>query len=157
MYLNLRGREAQGIVVPGVEADALKAELMAGLSGLPDSESGAVGVREAFDTSMLYSGPYLENAPDLLIGYNAGYRASWNGARGIVSGAVFEDNVKAWSGDHCVDPRLVPGIFFCNKAIDRDDPALIDIAPTVLQQFGLPPPAFMDGRPLFADSGDAAA
>ena len=65
------------------------------------------------------------------------------------SGPVFEDNVKAWSGDHCVDPRLVPGVFFCNRPIDAEDPGLVDIAPTVLRLFGLEPPAHMDGRPLF--------
>ena len=92
----------------------------------------------------------LGNAPDLLIGYNDGYRTSWDCATGVVSGPVFEDNVKAWSGDHCVDPRLVPGVFFCNQAIDDDDPALIDIAPTALRLFGLEPPAHMDGKALFS-------
>ena len=52
------------------------------------------------------------------------------------------------------DPRLVPGVLFCNRPIDRDDPALIDIAPTALRQFGIEPPAFMDGRPLFEEPGD---
>ena len=105
-------------------------------------------IREAFDTATLYAGPYLENAPDLLIGYNAGYRASWDCATGVVAGPVFEDNTKAWSGDHCIDPRLVPGVFFCNRTIDTTDPALIDIAPTALRLFGIEPPAYMDGRPL---------
>ena len=53
---------------------------------------------------------------------------------------MFEDNAKAWSGDHCIDPRLVPGVFFCNRAIDTDEPALIDIAPTALRLFGIEPP-----------------
>ena len=88
------------------------------------------------------------NAPDLLIGYNAGYRASWDGATGVVASAVFTDNTKAWSGDHCVDPRLVPGVIFCNRSIETLEPALIDIAPTALRLFGIEPPAYMDGRPL---------
>ena len=78
----------------------------------------AVGVNEAFDTAALYSGPYLENAPDFVIGYNAGYRISWDCATGVVAGPVFEDNRKPWSGDHCIDPRLVPGVFFCNRKVD---------------------------------------
>lgn len=148
MYLNLRGREAQGIVAPGAETQALKAELIARLRGLPDTEKREVGVREAFVTTDLYSGPYSENAPDLVIGYNAGYRTSWDCATGMVSGPVFEDNTKAWSGDHCIDPRLVPGVLFCNKRIDESrDLAIIDIAPTALRLFGLEPPAYMDGRP----------
>jgi bisphosphoglycerate-independent phosphoglycerate mutase (AlkP superfamily) len=66
----------------------------------------------------------------------------------VVSGPVFEDNVKPWSGDHCIDPRLVPGVFFCNRKVDAKEPSLIDIAPTALRLFGIEPPAYMDGRAL---------
>ncbi len=61
---------------------------------------------------------------------------------------MFEDNVKAWSGDHCVDPRLVPGVLFCSKSIDTDDPHIVDLAPTALRLFGIQPPAHMDGKPF---------
>ncbi len=148
MFLNLQGREASGIVPPGAEAAALKAEIMGKLRHLADTEKAAVGVNEAFDTTALYSGPYLENAPDLIIGYNAGYRTSWDCATGMVSGPVFEDNLKPWSGDHCIDPRLVPGVFFCNRTITTEEPSLIDIAPTALRLFGIDPPPHMDGRPM---------
>jgi predicted AlkP superfamily phosphohydrolase/phosphomutase len=150
MFLNMKGREGQGIVAPGAEAERLKAELIAALSGLRDGERSDVAIREVFDTAKLYSGPYLGNAPDLLLGFNAGYRISWGSATGVVAGAVCEDNPKAWSGDHCVDPRLVPGVLFCDRAIDVAEPRLIDIAPTALRLFGLDPPAHMDGAPLFA-------
>ncbi len=149
MFLNLKGREDAGIVVPGAEARALKAEIIGRLSGLVDGASGEVGIREMFDTTRLYDGPYLGNAPDLLIGYNAGDRVSWDCATGVVAGPVFEDNVKAWSGDHCIDPRLVPGVLFSNRRIDSTDPALIDVAPTALRLFGLEPPRHMEGKPIF--------
>jgi predicted AlkP superfamily phosphohydrolase/phosphomutase len=148
MFLNLKGREAHGTVEPGAEAASLKAELVKKLSGLQDTENGQIGITEAFDSARLYAGPYIGNAPDLLIGYNRGYRVSWDCATGVIAGPVFEDNVKAWSGDHCIDPRLVPGVFFCSRPIDSDDPALIDIAPTALTLFGVAPPAYMDGKPL---------
>ncbi|MFQ5349198.1 MAG: alkaline phosphatase family protein [Thermoanaerobaculia bacterium] len=154
MFLNVEGRESEGIVKPGEEAAALKAELISRLNGLTDDEKGEVGITEVFDTAEIYHGPYKGNAPDLLIGYNSGYRTSWDCATGVVAGPVFEDNVKAWSGDHCVDPRQVPGVFFCNRPIDNDDPALIDIAPTALELFGLEPAAHMEGRSLFR-SGEA--
>lgn len=147
LYLNLRGREQQGVVAPGVEAAALKAEIIGKLAGLRDEAKDEVGVREAFDTAALYQGPYLENAPDLIIGYNAGYRASWDGATGVVAGPVFEDNTKAWSGDHCIDPRLVPGVFFCSRKVTADgELSIVDVAPTALTLFGLTPPAHMEGR-----------
>jgi len=149
MFLNIEGREGKGIVKPGEDAARVKAELMAALKGLRDTGTGETAVNEAFDTAKLYSGPYLPNAPDLIIGFNAGYRTSWDGATGVVSGPVFEDNTKAWSGDHCIDPRLVPGVLFASRKIDRKDPALVDIAPTVLRLFGIDPPAHMDGKPLY--------
>ncbi|MCZ6507965.1 MAG: alkaline phosphatase family protein [Acidobacteria bacterium] len=149
MYLNIEGREAHGIVKSGAEARALKDELVARLSGVRDEERGEIGITEVFDTSKLYSGPYLGNAPDILFGFNSGYRVSWDCATGMISGPVFEDNTKAWSGDHCVDPRQVPGIMFCNYPIDDDDPALMDMAPTALGLFGIEPPAHMDGKSLF--------
>jgi predicted AlkP superfamily phosphohydrolase/phosphomutase len=157
LFLNLEGREAQGIVKPGAEASALKAELRSKLGGLVDGQKGDVAINELFDTAHIYHGPYLENAPDLIVGYNAGYRVSWDCATGIVAGPVFEDNVKAWSGDHCVDPRLVPGVFFCNRRIQRQDPALLDIAPTALRLFGLEPPPYMEGQPLFEDPSQLVA
>jgi len=124
---------------------------MEGLRELRDEDKNEIGVNEAFDKLDLYDGPYVRNAPDLIIGYNRGYRVSWDCATGVVNCPVFEDNTKAWSGDHCVDPRLVPGVLFCNEKIDVEDPALIDLAPTALQLFGLEPPAHMEGKPLFED------
>jgi predicted AlkP superfamily phosphohydrolase/phosphomutase len=102
-----------------------------------------------FDAQAIYDGPYVEQAPDLIVGYDTGYRVSWDCASGVVAGPLIEDNVKPWSGDHCIDPALVPGVFFCSRTIRGDDPALIDIAPTALALFGLPAPRHMQGRPLF--------
>ena len=63
-----------------------------------------------FDRDLINSGgPYRDNGADLVVGYNAGYCASWDSAVGRVSDSVFADNTKAWSGDHCIDPRLVAG------------------------------------------------
>jgi predicted AlkP superfamily phosphohydrolase/phosphomutase len=106
MFLNVAGREASGIVPPG-DAPALKQEIIAGLSGLRDDEKGEVGVRQVFDTASLYSGPYLGNAPDLLVGYNHGYRVSWDCATGIVAGPLFETTsrpgagITAWTRGWC--------------------------------------------------------
>lgn len=146
LYLNLKGREAEGIV-PQAEAEALKKELIAKLSGLPDGEH--TGIRTVYGTSDLYKGPYLAEAPDLIVGYNEGYRTSWDAAVGKVTPEVFEDNCKAWSGDHCVDPLLVPGVLFCNRNIDAENPGIEDLAPTALELFGMRPPAWMEGKSIF--------
>ncbi len=157
VYLNIKGREAKGIIEPGAEASALKAELIGKLQGLRDQEKGDVGITHVYDRDKLPPGPYKDNCPDLIIGYNQGYRASWEGVTGVVGGAVFEDNLKAWSGDHCIDPALVPGVLFCNRPLAEPSPAIIDIAPTVLNLFGVPAPAHMDGKALLQAKAPSAA
>jgi bisphosphoglycerate-independent phosphoglycerate mutase (AlkP superfamily) len=76
---------------------------------------------------------------------------------GKVDGSVFTDNTKAWSGDHCIDPRHVPGVFFFSRKIAAKSPSIMDVAPTVLTLFGLPVPAHMDGRALVSPGGAAEA
>jgi predicted AlkP superfamily phosphohydrolase/phosphomutase len=154
VFLNLEGREAQGIVPPG-EADTLKQELAGRLGGLRDGEH--VAINEVWDTDRLYKGPYKGNAPDLLVGYNHGYRISWDGASGVVAGSVFEDNAKAWSGDHIVDPRIVPGIVLASHPIASDAPHIVDLASTALTLFGVSPPAYMEGSSIFDPASFAAA
>ncbi|MCZ2076836.1 MAG: alkaline phosphatase family protein [Bryobacterales bacterium] len=151
LYLNLEGREASGIVRPGAEADALARELIAGLEALRDSNEVAP-VRRVYRTAALYRGPYLDAAPDLIVGYAEGYRVAWDAATGKTGAEVIEDNDKAWSGDHCVDPLLVPGVLFSNVPIDATDPGIEDMAPTALRLFGVPVPAWMEGAPVLGDA-----
>jgi predicted AlkP superfamily phosphohydrolase/phosphomutase len=147
LYVNLKGREREGIVQPGIEAEMLKDELRVKLDGLLDPASGHAGITGVFDCDAVYAGPYVDNAPDLIVGYAAGYRASWDSVMGKVTAEVFEDNLKAWSGDHCIDPRLVPGILFCNRKIVEEKLAIVDVAPTILKMFGLALPGHLDGKP----------
>jgi predicted AlkP superfamily phosphohydrolase/phosphomutase len=148
LYINQQGREAQGIV-PAKAAAALKREIATKLTGLRDEEPDRLAIRKAWASDALYTGPYLDAAPDVIVGYADGYRASWDAAVGKVSPAVFDDNRKAWSGDHCVDPHLVPGVVFCNRKIFSEDPGIEDMAPTALDLFGIAPPPYMEGRSLF--------
>jgi predicted AlkP superfamily phosphohydrolase/phosphomutase len=152
IFINRKDREGQGIVQDGAELRALKRDLVAKLTGLVDGETGEVAIREVVDTAAAFSGPYLDSGPDLLLGFNAGYRISWDCASGKTSASVFEDNTKRWSGDHCVDPRLVPGIFFCNRPVSGAAPTIRDVAPTVLRLFGVEIPGYMEGKPLLEEA-----
>jgi predicted AlkP superfamily phosphohydrolase/phosphomutase len=147
IYLNQKGREAEGIVERR-EAVALKREIAAKLTGLRDPVRARTGIRKAWPSDALYTGPYLDAAPDVVVGYENGYRASWDAAVGKVSVEVFEDNRKAWSGDHCVDPHLVPGVLFSNRPIAAEDPGIEDMAPTALDLFGIAIPPHMEGKPV---------
>jgi len=151
IYINLKGREAQGIVEPGDEYQNLKKELTEKLSGLKDKDLGRPAINRLIDTEKVYHGPYRHEAPDLIVAYNEGYRASWDSVTGRVNETVIEDNLKAWSGDHCLDPELVPGVFFSNFKFTVDRPSIMDIAPTVLDLFGLERPKYFDGQSFLSD------
>lgn len=154
IWLNLRGREAQGIVDPA-EAAALRAEIAGRLSGLRDVD-GATAVNRVLEAERIYRGPYKAEAPDLIVGYNRGYRVSWEAAVGQPTDRLFHDNTRAWSADHIVDPALVPGVLLCNRKLGGPAPHIADLAPTVLRAFGIAPPAYMDGRPLAIAAADGS-
>jgi predicted AlkP superfamily phosphohydrolase/phosphomutase len=152
IYLNIKDKYSQGIVDPADEADRLRDEIVERLTALVDPRSGLRAVKRVYVASRFYRGPYRENGPDLIVGYDRGFRVSWETAIGRTTEQVFHANAKAWSGDHCVDPSLVPGILFCNRPVANAFPRLIDIAPTVLTMFGAPVPDYMDGKPLTVGS-----
>ncbi len=152
IFINLKDKYEQGIVEPGPEADALRKQIADRLEALCDPASGESAVKRVYISGQFYKGPYKDNAPDLIVGYRRGYRVSWEAAIGKTTKAVFQPNTKAWSGDHCVDPSLVPGIMFCSHNIIENNPRLIDIAPTVLKLFGIDVPEYMDGKALTVES-----
>lgn len=150
MFLNRKGREASGIVREGAEYRALVAELSEKLEELVDPQTGRHAIRKVRATAETFDGPYRLDAPDLLIGYEGGYRNSWECATGAVTGSVFSDNTRSWSGDHCVDPDIVPGVFFCNRRIATERPRLIDIPLSILELFGQKRARYMQGDMIFA-------
>jgi predicted AlkP superfamily phosphohydrolase/phosphomutase len=148
IFLNRAGREREG-VVPEEAADSLLEELVDKLAGLTDPDTGETAIHRAHRADRVYDGPYRDQAPDLIMGYAAGYRVSWSGALGRLEESVFSDNDRRWSGDHCVDPDVVPGVLFSSVPLGEEaSPRLMDIAPTVLSLFDVPIPQYMDGRPL---------
>jgi predicted AlkP superfamily phosphohydrolase/phosphomutase len=149
LYLNLEGREGKGTVSPGEEKEWLIEELIEKLEDVRDPETGEKAINKVFRKEELYSGSYLEEAPDLIIGYRKGYRSSWETALGKIPEDLFGDNKKKWSGTHLWDYRLVPGIVLSNKKIKTKDPALYDIAPTILAEFGISKLNEMVGEVIF--------
>ena len=149
IYLNLRGREAEGIV-DLADSDRLKAEIARGLDGLPDPSDGATAIRGVKTREEVYSGPFVGEAPDLLVHFSKGYRASSSTSMGGVAGATFEDNRKKWSGDHIVDPSLVPGVLFLDRPFRGEAARLEDLAPTILEALGVPKGPAMEGSSLIS-------
>src|SRR5579863_1974917 len=148
LYLNLKGREVHGIVEPGTEADEVSRRLISQLTAFRDPQTGDQVVSQVHRAREIYSGPYASDGPDLVVAYNNFYRASNETVRGEFPRALVLDNTDAWSGDHCVDSQFVPGVLLCNRPIKSDNPALEDLAPTILAQFGVKAPPEMTGKNL---------
>jgi bisphosphoglycerate-independent phosphoglycerate mutase (AlkP superfamily) len=83
------------------------------------------------------------------VGYCRGYRASWATCLGDLTDEVLLDNDSAWSADHCADASEVPGVLLSNRPIRAQTPSLVDLAPSILTEFGLPVPSSMEGRSIF--------
>jgi predicted AlkP superfamily phosphohydrolase/phosphomutase len=150
LYLNLKGREEQGIVAPE-DAEALGAQIAGGLSGMIDRQrSGQEPIRRVLPREEVYRGPFVDEAPDLLVDFAPGYRVSWSTSMGGVGEDLLEDNVKKWSGDHIIDPDRVPGVLFMNRPFRGAEARLTDLAPTILAALGVPKGPAMEGDSLLS-------
>jgi len=154
IYLNLEGREGRGIVPPGRSEQRVKQEIARGLLELkhgPDAEP-VVG-RVVLPEREMW-GLALVDAPDLVVGFNPGYRTAWQSSLGAVSPDVVFPNLGPWASDHCsTDPGRVPGLLAANRSIIKAGAGLADIGATVLAHFGLTPGEPLDGQDLFSENG----
>jgi predicted AlkP superfamily phosphohydrolase/phosphomutase len=149
VYLNVAGREGEGTVDPS-RAVAVAAEIAGKLRGLRDPQRGGVAIRDVKTRAEIWNGPFASGSPDLVLLFADGYRVSWGTGLGGVPQGWFEDNVRKWGGDHVIDPPLVPGVLFMNRPFLTDGPQLLDLAPTILDAFGLPIGEAMEGRSLLS-------
>jgi predicted AlkP superfamily phosphohydrolase/phosphomutase len=147
IYLNLAGREHHGIVKPE-EAEEVLVAIARGLKGLKDQERGTTAIRGVSPRAEVYRGPYAEESPDLVVNFAEKYRVSWGTALGGVPDGHFEDNTRKWSGDHIIDPDLVPGVLFMNRPFAGEGASLLDLAPTILDALGTEKTPAMEGRSL---------
>lgn len=145
LYVNLKGREKDGVVDPA-DYDKLLDELERDLLALTDPRNGKRAVTLVTRSRRDFQGPYRNDGPDLIVGYSEGYRSSWESPLGKFPDEVFVDNSEAWSGDHCIDNRLVPGVLLTNCRISMERPALYDLTAAILDEFGVTPLPEMIGK-----------
>ena len=149
LYLNLAGREAQGIVKPGAEAEALLSEIETKLEAIEDADGTRV-VLAADLASEVYSGERVAEAPDIQVGYNSGYGNSDEASQGFLPPEVLEDNLGGtFNGSHLMHPSVVQGVLLTNARVALEDPRLEDLTVELLKQYSVDADAAMDGRPVF--------
>lgn len=156
IFINLKGRETWGCV-PKSQYTAVCDEIIQGLERLIDPSNGRRVIHKVYRGTDLYHGPYANpdsvTFPDLVVGFEEGYRVDWQSTLGGISEEVLTPNRDKWSGDHCgIDPSLTSGILFHNGTLSVSDPKIIDFATTILDTLGVPHPP-LQGRDLRAVSG----
>ncbi len=148
IYLNFKGREGQGIVEEGADAERVRRAICDGLTGIADPGTQRAAINSVGRREQLYAGAHQTDAPDLLVNYAGGFRVSWQTALGGMPHGLFEDNMRRWSGDHIIDPEVVPGVLFLNRAARHNHCDIRDLAPTILNYFGIPKHAAMERESL---------
>lgn len=145
LYLNLRDREGQGVVSPD-ERSALLHELATRLQRWQGPDGNFV-VAQALLQEDAFEGPYSAYAPDLVVGYAPGYRASRDTGLGKWGAETIIANTDHWAADHCIAASAVPGVIISNQNLlsnfpspsYKDIPALaVDATPG---DNGRPPPS----------------
>ncbi len=150
LYINLKGREAQGIVSPGEEYENLRNELINKLENWVDPNTGLHPVAKVYKREEAYGSFDPVLIPDLIVTNSPFYRISWQTSLGGIPSQLIESNAQVWSGDHCsLYPPAVPGVIFANKKIEKQMPYIKDIYPTILKYFGVEPPYKLNGEVIF--------
>jgi hypothetical protein len=148
IYINTKGREAEGCVA-AADAEEVARDVARQIGGLRDSgRAGVVAVRRARVRRALYSGPYADEAPDVVVECAPGYRVSFETALGGVPRRVLDDNLRPWGGDHIVDAESVPGVLFMNRPFVGGRARMTDLAPTILRFLGAPGTGGLEGESL---------
>ncbi len=146
LYINLKGREKGGAVSAGAEYEALLDELERALLAMKDTRNGRSPVSLILRPRRDFVGPEKDKGPDILVGYSRGYRSSSDSPLGLFPKAIFVDNRSPWSGDHCIDYRLVPGILVTNRRITSQTPTLADLTVSLLNEYDIAPPKGLIGQ-----------
>jgi predicted AlkP superfamily phosphohydrolase/phosphomutase len=148
LYLNLRGREASGIVQPGQVAD-LSNRLTRELRAVVDPETGKRPVAQVYRRDAMYIGEATPEMPELFVGYAPGFRSSADSVLAETGRAVIDVNPWPWSGDHSMARDAVPGTLISSVPIRKTNPGILDLPVSILRFFGIEKPAQMVGSSIF--------
>jgi predicted AlkP superfamily phosphohydrolase/phosphomutase len=160
LWINLRGRQPKGIVEPGREYEELRDRLISELAAWRHPETGDPIVQKAFRREEVYSGPCVEQAPDIVVkwGFHQGYSYAFKLSSKSPDlhwirqvNPHQPENLQFYSGKS--GTHRDDGIFLAigphvRAAHTVHGARIIDLAPTILHLLDVPIPGDMDGRVL---------
>ena len=137
LYVNLEGRENNGIVPPSERA-ALVREIAEELLAEVDPKTGRPAITRVYPRDeTFHDRGHIDIGPDLIVGYAKGTRNHSDSALGELAREVYSDNLTDWPGSHLMDHETVPGILLSNRPLSQPAPDLESLAPAILHEFGV--------------------
>jgi predicted AlkP superfamily phosphohydrolase/phosphomutase len=146
VYVNLAGTRPQGIVQPGHEYEELKEKLAQEAHKLRDPRTGELLVERVYRREEVYSGPFIDRAPDLIV-QPRGWEYMAFGHADFGSNQLVEP-ITGLSGHHRPDGMLILSGAGVKPGTHLRGASILDLSPTILHAFGVPIPEDLDGRVL---------
>ena len=148
LYLNLKGREGQGIVPPEKAAE-ISGRLIRELEAVVDPDTGRRPIARVYRRDDMYVGPSTPLMPELLVGYTPGFRNASSSVLGATGKPTINLNPWAWSGDHSMARDLVPGTLMSSQKVAKTRTSILDLPVSILEFFGVEKPEQMVGSSIF--------
>jgi predicted AlkP superfamily phosphohydrolase/phosphomutase len=152
--LNLAGREPQGTVAPGPDYEALCDELCRTAAEMVNPATGEPAAQAVHKIDDLYRGPCRVLMPDVVINWNdrarvttelatPGYGVARHPQPGHAVAPFYTGNHRPNAFGLAVGPGIAGGTTL-------EGVHILDLAPTLLDHFGIEVPPYMTGRVLRA-------
>ncbi len=151
IYLNVKGRDPQGIVSPGEEYEDLRTFLIEELRKLKDPEDGVSIVEDAFRKEEIYSGPNLVNAPDIYVATDMIYREYMRFSNTFIKSLNESKNIERRlrvSGQHRQNGIIIARGNNIKRGQHIENAEIVDLASNILYFMDVPIPSDMDGKIL---------
>ena len=158
IWLNVRGREPEGIVVPGSEYEGLRDEIMAQLGEWRNPDTGRRLMGRIWRREELYQGPTVEYAPDIVLepALDQGYSVTCLSSRGepgapirrLAAAEGMGAKGGSMNGSHRPDGLVILAGAGIRPGVRLEAARIVDVTPTVLCLLGESPPEGLDGRVL---------
>ncbi|HSR32216.1 MAG TPA: alkaline phosphatase family protein, partial [Anaerolineae bacterium] len=146
VYVNLAGVRPEGIVQPGQEYEELKERITREAMALRDPRSGEPLVERVYRREEIYSGPYIDRTPDLIV-QPQGWQYMAFGHADFGSNKLVEPII-GLSGHHRPDGVLILSGEGVKPGTHVEGAHILDLAPTILHAMGIDVPQDLDGRVL---------
>jgi len=147
LFINMKGREPQGIVGRGEEYTRLRESIAEAARKMTDPMTGKKLARRVLFREDVYNGAYLDLAPDLIV--EPSDEDVFYGLSDFGSNQVYEPFYR-YSGMHRALGMLVLHGPDFKKGERIEGAEIIDLAPTILHALDRAIPDDMDGRPLLS-------